>query len=170
MVPLFIISGHSDVISKNLKKILISRFSVSECFFQTQNVHIVISSENAAKWYFTWPFVENDHVIPAFLHRNASKMVKMKIFELVSNVANGSWKNLDLAHFLHLVGVSLRRAVRGLAHVIFICITLSVIVSQRWLFGIEILIRWCGYRWNIWEVSQMLDRYRRNLCFHKSKN
>ena len=60
MVPLFIISGRYDVISKKFKKILISRFSVSECFFQILNVLLVISSENAAKWCVTWPFVAYD--------------------------------------------------------------------------------------------------------------
>ena len=36
MEPLVIISGHYDVISKKLKKLLISRFSVPECFFATK--------------------------------------------------------------------------------------------------------------------------------------
>ena len=49
MVPLLIISGHYDVISKELKKLLISRFSVFECFFRSKNALIVIRSKNAEK-------------------------------------------------------------------------------------------------------------------------
>ena len=67
-VPPLIISGHYDVISKKLKKILISRFLVSEWFFRSENVVIVISSKNAAKWYATWPFFEFDLENPQFDH------------------------------------------------------------------------------------------------------
>ena len=49
MVPLSIISGHYDVISKKFKKLLISRFSVPECFFRNENVFIVISIKNTSK-------------------------------------------------------------------------------------------------------------------------
>ena len=49
MEPLLVISGHCDVISKKFKKILISRFLVSECFFRDKNVLIVISITYASK-------------------------------------------------------------------------------------------------------------------------
>ena len=68
IVPLLIISGHYDVISKKLKKLLISRFSVSEWFLGSENVLIVISSKNAAKWCVTWPFFEYDLENPQFDH------------------------------------------------------------------------------------------------------
>ena len=81
MVPLLIISGHYDVISKKLKKLLISRFSVSEWFFRNKNVLIVISSKNAAKWCVTWPFseygLENpqfDHYFRNFIRTSGSKI------------------------------------------------------------------------------------------------
>ena len=67
-MPLFIISGHYDVISKKIQKILISRFSVSQSFFQIWNVLLVISSENAAKWCVTWLFFEYDLDNPQFHH------------------------------------------------------------------------------------------------------
>ena len=68
MVPLLIISGHYDVISKELKKLLISRFSVFECFFRSKNALIVIRSKNAEKWCVTWPFFEYDLENPQFGH------------------------------------------------------------------------------------------------------
>ena len=46
-------SGHYDEISKELKKMIISRFLVFEWFFCNQNVLKVFSSENAAKWCTT---------------------------------------------------------------------------------------------------------------------
>ena len=49
MEPLLIISGHYDVISKKLKKLLILRFLVPECFFRKENVFIVISIKNTSK-------------------------------------------------------------------------------------------------------------------------
>ena len=67
-VPLLTISGHYDVISKKLKKLSISRFSVSEWFFRSKNVFIVISSKNAVKWCVTWPFFEYDLENPQFDH------------------------------------------------------------------------------------------------------
>ena len=60
LIPILTISGPYDVISKKFKKLLISRFSVSEWFFRSKNVLIVISSKNAAKWCVTWPFFEYD--------------------------------------------------------------------------------------------------------------
>ena len=66
MVPLLIITGHYDVISKKFKKILISLFSVSKCFFRCKTLLIVISSKNAAKWCVTWPFFEYDLENPQF--------------------------------------------------------------------------------------------------------
>ena len=59
MVPLLIISGHYDVISKKSKKLLISQFLVSELFFRDQYVLIVISLEYASKWWVTWPISHN---------------------------------------------------------------------------------------------------------------
>ena len=59
MVPLLIISGHYDVISKKSKKLLISQFLVSELFFRDQYVLIVISIEYASKWWVTWPISHN---------------------------------------------------------------------------------------------------------------
>ena len=53
---------------KNFKKLLISRFSVSEWFLRSENVIIVISSKNAAKWCVTWPFFEYDLENPQFDH------------------------------------------------------------------------------------------------------
>jgi len=58
-VPLLIISGHYDVISKKSKKLLISQFLVSELFFRDQYVLIVISIEYASKWWVTWPISHN---------------------------------------------------------------------------------------------------------------
>ena len=59
MVPLLIISGHYDVISKKSKKLLISQFLVSELFFRDKYVLIVISIEYASKWWVTWPISHN---------------------------------------------------------------------------------------------------------------
>ena len=49
MGPLLIISGTYDVISKKLKKLVISLLLVSECFFRDKNVLIVISITYASK-------------------------------------------------------------------------------------------------------------------------
>ena len=49
MVPLLIISGTYDVISKKLKKLLISLLLVSECFFRDKNIVTIISIEYASK-------------------------------------------------------------------------------------------------------------------------
>ena len=49
MVPLLIISGHYDVISKKFHKLLILRCLVSEIFFRNRYVLIVISIANASK-------------------------------------------------------------------------------------------------------------------------
>ena len=68
LITILTISGPYDVISEKLKKLLISRFSVSEWFFRSKNVLIVISSENAAKWCVTWPFFEYDLENPQFNH------------------------------------------------------------------------------------------------------
>ena len=68
LVPILTISGPYDVISKKFKKLLISRFLVSEWFFRSKNVLIVISSKNAAKWCVTWPFFEYDLKNPQFDH------------------------------------------------------------------------------------------------------
>ena len=43
MVPLLMISGHYDVISKKFQKLLILRFLVSELFFREKCVLIVFS-------------------------------------------------------------------------------------------------------------------------------
>ena len=66
---------------KKFKKILISRFSVSECFFRTKTVLIIISSENAAKWCVTWPYFEYDlenaqfdHSFRNFIRTSGSKI------------------------------------------------------------------------------------------------
>ena len=55
MVPLLIIFGHYDVISKKSKKRLISQFLVSELFFRDKYVLIVISIAYASEWWVTWP-------------------------------------------------------------------------------------------------------------------
>ena len=68
LVLILTISGPYDVISKKFKKLLISRFLVSEWFFRSKNVLIVISSKNAAKWCVTWPFFEYDLENPQFHH------------------------------------------------------------------------------------------------------
>jgi len=64
MEPLLIISGHYDVISKKLKKLLILRFLIYECFFRDKNVLIVVRITFASKWFVTWPCyhyeLEND--------------------------------------------------------------------------------------------------------------
>ena len=60
MEPLSITSGHYDVISKKIQKLLISRFSVSKLFFRNKYVLIVISIEYASKWWVTWPFSHNE--------------------------------------------------------------------------------------------------------------
>ena len=60
MVPLLIISGTYDVISKKLKKLVISLLLVSECFFRDKNIVTIISIEYASKWWVTWPFLHND--------------------------------------------------------------------------------------------------------------
>ena len=67
--PLLIISGHSDVISKKLKKLLISRFLVSEWFFRDKNVLIVISITYASKWCVMWPSYQSDLENDWFEHR-----------------------------------------------------------------------------------------------------
>ena len=68
LIPILTISGPYDVISRKFKKLLISRFSVSEWFFRSKNVLIVISSKNAAKWCVTWPFVAYDLQNTQFYH------------------------------------------------------------------------------------------------------
>ena len=68
LIPILTISGPYDVISRKFKKLLISRFSVSEWFFRSKNVLILICSENAAKWCVTWPFFEYDLENPQFDH------------------------------------------------------------------------------------------------------
>ena len=68
LIPILTISGPYDVISRKFKKLSIARFSVSEWFFRSKNVLIVISSENAAKWCVTWPFSEYDLENPQFDH------------------------------------------------------------------------------------------------------
>ena len=60
MLPLLIISGYYDVISKKFKKSKISRFPVSGCFFLNKNMLIVISSKNATEWCVTWLVFEYD--------------------------------------------------------------------------------------------------------------
>ena len=74
MVPLLMISGHYDVISKKFKKLLILRFLVSELFFRDKYVFIVISIVFDSKWWVTWPFspyeLKNnqfDHFIGKFI-------------------------------------------------------------------------------------------------------
>ena len=74
MVPLLMISGHYDVISKKFQKLLILRFLVSELFFRTKYVSIVISIVFDSKWWVTWPFspyeLKNnqfDHFIGKFI-------------------------------------------------------------------------------------------------------
>ena len=74
MVPLLIISGHYDVISKKFQKLLILRFLVSELFFRNKYVFIVISIIFDSKWWVTWPFspyeLKNnqfDHFIGKFI-------------------------------------------------------------------------------------------------------
>ena len=81
LIPILTISGPYDVISKKFKKLLISRFSVSEWFFRSKNVLIVISSKNAAKWCVTWPFFEYDlenlqfdHYFRNFIRTSGSKI------------------------------------------------------------------------------------------------
>ena len=64
LIPILAISGPYYVISKKFKKWLISRFSISEWFFRSKNVLIVISSENALKWCVTWPFFNMTLKIP----------------------------------------------------------------------------------------------------------
>ena len=49
IVPLLIISGHYDVISKNFQKFLFLQFLVSELFFCDKYVLIVISFMYASK-------------------------------------------------------------------------------------------------------------------------
>ena len=49
LVPLLIISGHYDVISKKIQKLLISQFFVSESFFRYKYVIIVMSFIYASK-------------------------------------------------------------------------------------------------------------------------
>ena len=65
MVPLLIISGHYDVISKKFQKLLILRFLMSDLFFRNKYKPIVISLVYASKWWVTWLFLhnelENDH-------------------------------------------------------------------------------------------------------------
>ena len=74
IVPLLIISGHYDVISKKFQKLLILRFLVSELFFRNKYVLIVISIVFDSKWWVTWPFspygLKNDqfgHFIGKFI-------------------------------------------------------------------------------------------------------
>ena len=68
IVSLMVISGHYDVIEKKTKKLKISRFSVSECFFCTKNALIVIRSKNATKWCVMWPYFANDLENAQFHH------------------------------------------------------------------------------------------------------
>ena len=58
--PLLIISGTYDVISKKLKKLVISLLLVSECFFREKTIVIIISIGYASKWWVTWPLTHND--------------------------------------------------------------------------------------------------------------
>ena len=74
MVPLLMISGHYDVISKKFQKLLILRFLVSELFFRNKYVLIVISIVFDSKWWVTWLFspyeLKNDqfdHFIGKFI-------------------------------------------------------------------------------------------------------
>ena len=72
MEPLLIISAHYDVISKKMKKILILRILISECFFRNKNVLIVIRITFASKWCVTWPCyqyeLENDRFDQSIRH------------------------------------------------------------------------------------------------------
>ena len=74
MVPLLIISGHYDVISKKFQKLLMVVFLISELFFRYKYVTIVISFVYASKLWVTWqlsPYKrENeqfDHFIGKFI-------------------------------------------------------------------------------------------------------
>ena len=75
MVPLLIISGHYDVISKKIPKIInFAVFLISELFFRYKYVIIVISFVYASKLWVTWQFSpykrENeqfDHFIGKFI-------------------------------------------------------------------------------------------------------
>ena len=60
MVPLLIISGHYDVISKKLGKFVISLLLVFKWFFRDKNIVTVISIEYASKWWVTWPLLYYD--------------------------------------------------------------------------------------------------------------
>ena len=64
MIPLLIISGHYDVISKKIPKIINSTVFGFWVIFCNKYVLIVISIVNASKWWVTWPFshyeFEND--------------------------------------------------------------------------------------------------------------
>ena len=59
-IPLLIISGHYDVISKNSKNYSFHDFFVSEWFFRDKNVFIEISIVNASKWWVMWPCLHYD--------------------------------------------------------------------------------------------------------------
>ena len=65
MVALLMISGHYDVISKKIQKLLILWFLVSELFFRNKYVLIVISIVFDSKWWVMWPFspyqLKNEH-------------------------------------------------------------------------------------------------------------
>ena len=76
MVPLLTSSGNYDVISKKLKKLSISWFSVSEWFFRSKNVLIVISSK----------MLQNDVSRDHFLNMTLKIPNFTTIFEILSEL------------------------------------------------------------------------------------
>ena len=73
IVPLLIISGHYDVISEKIQKLILSQFFGFWVIFCDKYVLKVFSTVYASKWWVTWPFshyeLENgqfDHFIGDF--------------------------------------------------------------------------------------------------------
>ena len=113
MVPLLIISGRYDVISKKFKKFIISLLLVLEWFFRNKNIMIVIIIEYASKWGVTWPFLhydldngQFDHFIRNYIKTSGS-MIRWSQKQYICNKCNKCF-NLRY-HFVHLLPIFLFR-------------------------------------------------------------
>ena len=118
MVPLLTSSGNYDVISKKLKKLSISWFSVSEWFFRSKNVLIVISSK----------MLQNDVSRDHFLNMTLKIPNFTTIFEILSELP--VQRSVD--HKINIFQISVKNAsIWGITSTIYLWFSLPHYDSKR---------------------------------------
>ena len=97
MVPLLIIPGRYDVISKKFEKWVFLKLLAFECFFRNINMLIVII-EHALKWWVTWPFLRFDLENDQFDHYK-------KIFDNFRFDDTSTMKEIILQEVQHMLQI-----------------------------------------------------------------